>query len=461
MRRFLLTGVVIWLAGSSLLLAQESGSAESSAVPERLLAQPTPQTGEAPDPPIQQTQTDETPVLPQPRTGEMPVPPPGLFAPPPVPSPLAPTAAPPPPVLAEPCLDSFATRFWIGADYLMWWTKGDNLPVLVTSGSPTDPVPGALGQAGTQPLFGGDYNSRLRSGVRLRGGYWLTPDQTFGLDATFFFLGGQSARFSDSSDGIPVLARPFYNVDTGHQDAYVVAYPGRQSGDIFGALSTRLWGADTDFRSMLFRGASYQVNLLGGFRFLDLHDSLGIQERNTFYPQVFNAPLSWSTSADHFHTSNQFYGGQLGADMMWTRGRFFVDVLAKVALGVSAERAGINGWTSYSNSAGQSGYLNVGELAQPSNIGSYGKNAFAVVPEFGLNFGYAVTRHLRLTFGYTFLYWSNVFRAGDQIDPGVNPTELAALAGQGILAGPARPNFTMQSTDFWAQGLNFGLQFRY
>lgn len=435
MNRILLASVAIWLTGSSLLFAQESGPGEPSAAPQTLPANPAPVAEQAP--------------------------PPTPFAPPPGPTPLAPTAAPPPPVMADAAFDGFATRFWIGADYLLWWTKGDRLPALVTSGSPTDAVPGALGQPGTQTLFGGDYDSRVRSGVRLRGGYWFTPDQTFGIDATFFFLGGQSAGFYDGSDGIPVLARPFYNVNSGHEDAFLIAYPGHQSGDIYGALSTRLWGADTDLRGMLFRGASYQVNILGGFRFLDLHDALGMEEDNTFFPQKNNQPLSWSTSADHFHTSNQFYGGQLGADLMWSRGRFFVDVLGKVALGASVERAGIYGWTAYSNSLGQSGYLNVGEFALPSNIGAYGQTRFAVVPEFGLNFGYAVTRHIRLTFGYTFLYWSNVFRAGDQIDQGINPTQLAALAGQGTPTGPARPNFTLQSTDFWAQGLNFGVQFRY
>jgi hypothetical protein len=459
MRRILLAFVVIWLAGSSLLFAQASGSSEPSDAPETLPAHPIPTIGETPVPP--QQRAGGAPVPSQGNSGETLLPAPAPFAPPPGPQPLAPTAAPPPPVLADPALDSFATRFWIGADYLLWWTKGDRLPVLVTSGSPTDVVPGALGQPGTQDLFGGDYNSRLRSGVRVRGGYWFTPDQTFGMDATFFFLSGQSAHIDDSSNGIPVLARPFYNVNTGHEDAFIVAYPSHQAGDIIGALSTRLWGADTNLRAMLFRGASYQVNLLGGFRFLDLHDSLGLREDNTFYPQTLSQPFIWSTSVDNFSTSNQFYGGQLGTDVMWSRGRFFVDVLAKVAMGVSVERAYIRGGAAYNTSQGQSGFFNVGELALPSNIGSYGQDRFAVVPEFGINFGYALTRHIRLTFGYTFLYWSNLFRAGDQVDRGLNPSELAALVGRGSLTGPARPNFTFQSTDFWAQGLNFGLQFRY
>lgn len=451
MRHVLFAAVVIGLMNmTSRLVAQDT---TSSATPSTTVEETT--TSVAAVPPNSTVETAPTPEL------LPPAPRPFAVSAPPGPPPLAPTAAPPPPLCADAALDGFSTRFWIGVDYLLWWTKGDNVPPLVTSGSPNDAVPGALGQPGTQVLFGGNYNNNVRSGVRLRGGYWFTPDQTFGMDATFFFLGGQSAGFNDGSNGDPVLTRPFYNVNTGHQDAFIIAYPGHQAGEIVGGLSTRLWGADADLRGMLFRGACYQVNLLGGFRFLDLHDSLSLQENDTFYPQSFGSPTVWTTTADHFYTSNQFYGGQLGTDVMWSQGRFFVDVLTKVALGVSAEHAGINGWSAFNTSQGQSGLIGAGQLALPSNIGTYGQNRFAVVPEAGINFGYALTRHIRLTCGYTLLYWSNVFRAGDQIDRAINPTELTSLVGRGPLTGPARPNFTFQSTDFWAQGLTFGLQFRY
>ncbi|HTU93640.1 MAG TPA: BBP7 family outer membrane beta-barrel protein, partial [Gemmataceae bacterium] len=426
MKHVLLASVVIGLMASSRTFAQNNGP-------------PAPASAAAvePAPPLPPA------LLPPPRAALIEPAPPG-------PPPLAPTAAPPPPVFTDAALDGFATRWWVGVDYLLWWTKGDSLPPLITSGAPNDLVPGAIGQPGTQTLFGGDYDSGVRSGVRLRGGYWFTPDQTFGIDGTFFFLGGQSASLDDSSNGDPVLARPFFNVNTGREDSFLVAYPGTQSGEITAALSTRLWGADLDLRGMLFRGAYYQVNLLGGFRFLDLHDSLGMKENDTVYSPIDFGPMYWTTTTDRFHTSNQFYGGQIGADMMWCRGRFFIDVLGKVALGVSVENAGIDGSSSYTTPQGQSGSINAGQLALPSNIGRYGQDNFAVVPEFGINFGYALTPHIRLTFGYTFLYWSNVMRAGDQIDRGLNPTELTALTGNGPLIGPARPNFPFQSTDFWA-----------
>jgi hypothetical protein len=56
-------------------------------------------------------------------------------------------------------------------------------------------------------------------------------------------------------------------------------------------------------------------------------------------------------------------------------------------------------------------------------------------------------------FGYTFLYWSSVVRAGDQIDLTVNPNLLSDTPG-----GPARPSFAFHETGIWAQGLSLGVE---
>jgi hypothetical protein len=50
-----------------------------------------------------------------------------------------------------------------------------------------------------------------------------------------------------------------------------------------------------------------------------------------------------------------------------------------------------------------------------------------------------------------------VARAGSLIDLGVNTTGLPP----GPLVGPARPAFAFHSSDFWAQGLDFGVEVRY
>jgi hypothetical protein len=60
-----------------------------------------------------------------------------------------------------------------------------------------------------------------------------------------------------------------------------------------------------------------------------------------------------------------------------------------------------------------------------------------------------------LTLGYTFLYLSDVARAGDQIDPMINVSQLPP----GPLTGAALPDFSFQSSGFWAQGLTFGVEY--
>jgi hypothetical protein len=442
MRHAWLGSALVLFVASGLLSAQPADSSPSPS-PEALPPNPVPVAAQGND----SAPPEGTPI-PPPRV---------LYTPPPPDRQIAPS----PSFFDAGALDGFATRFWVSADYLLWWTKDVRLPALVTAGSVRDAVPGALGQPGTQVLFGGDLDTPVRSGGRFRAGYWFTPDQIIGWDGTFFFLGEEASHFGAASNGLPLLARPFVNANTNRQDADLVAFPGGQSGAITASVLNRFWGADTNLRSMLFRGPSYQVSLLGGFRFLDMHESLRMLENDLLLPHTSAAPLTWTTTFDRFGTSNQFYGGQIGADVMWCRGRFFVDVLTKVALGASIQRASINGWSAFSTSHGESGAIGLGELALPSNLGRAYKDQFAVVPEVGVNLGYAVTRHLRLTVGYTFLYWSRVFRPGDQIDTVLNPTEFSAAVGNRSLVGPARPTFTFKDSDFWAQGLNFGAEFRY
>ena len=48
-------------------------------------------------------------------------------------------------------------------------------------------------------------------------------------------------------------------------------------------------------------------------------------------------------------------------------------------------------------------------------------------------------------------------RPGEQIDRTVNTNQLPPAVG----GGPARPMFQNNATDFWAQGVNFGVEFKY
>jgi hypothetical protein len=165
---------------------------------------------------------------------------------------------------------------------------------------------------------------------------------------------------------------------------------------------------------------------------------------------------------DRFDTRNRFYGGQVGTRAEYCWKNFVAGFTGKLALGASIERININGATEIFPPSGRTIVNQGGLLALPSNIGEYNRSEFAVVPEIGINVGYQVTDHIRLFVGYTFLYESDVVRAGDQIDRGINGTQLVRGLRPGTLIGPPRPAFASpNATDFWAQGVNFGLQIRY
>jgi hypothetical protein len=58
------------------------------------------------------------------------------------------------------------------------------------------------------------------------------------------------------------------------------------------------------------------------------------------------------------------------------------------------------------------------------------------------------------------MYWNNVVRPGSQINNNINLSQSQSL-GTGSLSGPATPAPLFNRTDFWAQGLTLGLEFRF
>jgi hypothetical protein len=193
---------------------------------------------------------------------------------------------------------------------------------------------------------------------------------------------------------------------------------------------SEIWGADATLRAELFRGTWVHVDCLTGFRFLNFDESLGIAEHDLVTDAV---------TSDRFGTRNRFYGGNLGAEMEWHSEKCFIDVWGKVALGATCETANFNGTTIASGQATPGGIIATSNQVH--------RNEFAVLPEFGINFGYHLTQHLRVMAGYTFLFLSEVARPAEQVET--------------LVHTPQASPFLIQSSDVWLQGLNLGLEFRF
>jgi hypothetical protein len=368
-------------------------------------------------------------------------------------------ALPPAPVLFGPDVTPLP-RVWFRAEALYWWTKASPVPVpIVTQGSLADARPGALGQPGTSVLIGDqDMSFGGRGGGRFAFGCAIDPDQQWGLEGSYFFLADESVSqgvASDGSAGSALLALPFFDPTLPGESSTFIANPGSFAGDARLTVTDFLQGVDANLIRNVHNLNGIRLDLLGGFRWVNLQENLSF---TTDSPSVAPNSPDFFRTFDRFNANNNFYGGQLGLRASYDDRRLFFNAAGKVALGSTIEQLSVSGGTFTSFGSAPGAYL-----AQPTNMGIDSRNRFAVVPELNLNFGVRLSPSASIVVGYSFLYVSSVARPGDQIDRVINPSQAPAITGNfgGNLSGPARPVLNVRDTDFWAQGLNFGLQFRY
>ena len=355
---------------------------------------------------------------------------------------------------------------WAEAEFLLWWMKGAHLPPLITASPAGTPAAqaGVLGGPSTTILFGDTrVNDEVRSGFRITLGGWLDDCHKLGVEADYFLLESEGAGFAASSNGNPILARPIFNTTTGLPDAQLISFPGLLSGTVSAhSGSTGLIGADALLRCNLCCGCNYQLDAVGGFRYLRLSDHLGVDE-NLLTTSAANpnfVPLGTSIAlSDRFDTRNEFYGFNFGVKGSLRRGPWVLQGLAQLALGGNHEVVNIAGSTTVTVPGTAPVTSMGGLLALPSNIGRFSKDKVEVIPEFGARVGYQVTPGIQAFAGYSILYWADVVRAGNQVDQVVNPNLLPLSGTQAT--GPRRPEPTLTGSSFWAQGINMGLEFRF
>ena len=365
---------------------------------------------------------------------------------------------------SRPCCCLTDDRYWLRGEALLWWTDGMHVPPLISASPPGTALAdaGVLGTPGATILFGG--NERLlnspRVGWRLQGGGWLDCDKQVGVEGDYLNLPGISERFSVASDGSDIISRPFRNALTQSNDAELVSYPGVLAGRVTVTASTEFQSAGARLRwnldcEDLGCGDVLRWHLLTGYRYAQLNESLVIREELTSLDPL--NPGSFDLH-DRFRTSNQFHGAEVGSVFRLRSGRWDCELLTKLALGNVRQSVTINSDTQ-TDVGGVIDLLPGGLLGQRSNIGSYQRNRFAVLPEIGLTMGYRVTNRLSASLGYSLIWWYQVARPGDQIDPTVNPNLIPPEAVP--FTGPLRPEFRFRDDSFWAQGINLGLTYRW
>jgi hypothetical protein len=314
--------------------------------------------------------------------------------------------------------------------------------------------------------------------MRLRAGGWFSSKQKTGLGFDFIALTDADWTYRAASTGSDIIARPFTNVDPAlgmdvGPDSELISYPNLHAGWIqvdsdsrFRSFALPLiynlrchnGGADTTFGGGVLNGGSrYRIDLLAGYRFMRLDENVVI----THAQVVSVMPQAGFDVYDRFEGENQFNGLELGVSGEYYWGKFAADGLFKLALGRTNQSVAIDGRTDLSIAGAPARSDPGGLLALPTNMGIHSRKKTDLVLEFGFNVGYMLSKRLKATFGYTLIYWPHVVRPGDQMNLNVNGSYIPDPTGATTPAGPAAPSFSFNDSHYWAQGINFGLDYRW
>jgi hypothetical protein len=391
------------------------------------------------------------------------------------PAPLAPAPTGVPLFAGPEVMPRSGRDFWAGAEYLLWFSKGMHVPPLVTGNAPGTPVDrvGILDDPSTVVLVGDErFITNIRSGFRLTAG--MSVSENCALEGSFFYLGGKDSNRDFTSDGGVILSRPFFDVSTGQFNSELAAFPGAVRGSIgVHADADPVYGAELNLRKCwsfpdphiipdysLCMWYTSKVAVIGGYRYLHMEENVTVTENLTStLTNDPNTPVGTRfTVLDRFAAENEFNGLQVGGLWEARSGPFTFEIVGKIALGRTQRRVDINGSTVISVPGQAPAAFEGGILALSSNIGSHDDSTFSVVPEVSAKLAYNITDNCRISIGYSFLCWTNVARAGEQIDLNVNPTLFPPPT---TVVGPNVPQFTLRESTWWVQGLNFGLEVRF
>jgi hypothetical protein len=315
------------------------------------------------------------------------------------------------------------------------------------------------------------------NGARLTVGYWLDDAQRYAVEASGFLLQSRTTTFQvrGNANGEPGLRIPVYNTipyapgggcdpDNPNvclippiEDGVPLAVPGDLTGGVKITNSLQLGVLDLTGVLPIYRDTAWQVSGLVGGTFLQLNEALNLTADLEGLPTSDLYAGQSGYAIDEFKTRNRFYGASLGLRGRYTFGPIFVEGTGRISFGASQEVLTVNGGYQDFNAPFVNSHGPEGIFAMPANEGRFSRTNFAVVPEVQVKLGYNITPAIALTVGYDFLYDSNVIRPGEQINRNIPKGQTFQQDNTtASLVSPAR---LFRTTDFFAQGISFGVVF--
>ncbi len=357
-------------------------------------------------------------------------------------------------------------KAWVGAEYLLFWTKDAPLPVPIASAGPANGL-GILGTPGTKVVVGNSsYDYGNFNGIRVNGGYWFTDNNSIGMEGSFFILPEKKAStpLVTGVPGLPTLARPFYDTALSRQNSRLLTRPNTFVGGISTEASSELWGAELSaVYRCLDRGSWFTADIISGFKFLSLRESLTINDFATaqafgtvnFNGQQFANGVTYLQ--DKYSTSNQFYGWLIGGRQSAHYNAFTFGVAEKVGIGTMNQQIKLDGSSTLAGPYPAPQTTGGAFFTTGFNSGSYTQNSFAATFEVATNLNIQVTECLSFNLGYNFLYVTDVVRPGNQLSTNINSARIPIGQNYGANFGQVSSGVPFNTSSYYAQGLNFGV----
>lgn len=330
---------------------------------------------------------------------------------------------------------------WFSAEALLWFPQDRKTPPLVEVG----PVGAEVNQ------FGNPIDSGIAPGFRFDFGRYFNGGK-LGIGGRFWAILGEEEDYSVSSNDPTVgIVRPFFNTNGIGGPAFdqlIVSGLGPTIGGFSAQSEFDLIAAEAYGKILFDRTSNYRIDLIGGFSHFGIDDSLALTSNSL-------QAGTQSTFNDLFDAENRFYGGQLGLETEIQKGRWSLRSLSKVHLGNMNQQVSIQGSSRSGlipDPPGPGTDFTNGFFVQGQQ-GEYEQDEFTFAPELNLKLGYSIRSNIEFTVGYSFVYWSSVALAGEQITPIMDGTLLlsntpgAQAAGYGIV-----------DDGFWMQGIDLGLR---
>lgn len=323
-------------------------------------------------------------------------------------------------------------RVYCSVEYLLQWFKNQNVPPLVVLAPRGSGFGQQAGVPGQFVLAGGDSHFGGIDGIRATTGYWLDRQQQWALEASGFLTEQAAQLFGAFHDGAAASPVILGRTDGTLAIASGIGVPGLIRGGVTVAEHTRLWSAEGNLVRNLKDHSRLRADLLGGFRYMDLDESLDVFDTS----QSLLAPASFLRHSDVFDARTQFYGGQIGARSTAAWGRAALTLVGKLGMGVSHLAVDRGGLTESQIAPGIITAVPLSTLVNGNNCDT--TDRFAVLAETTVQVSYHWTRWLETSVGYNLIYLTSAVRAGDQVNQ------------RGI-----------DGSDFYANGITFGVACRY